>query len=201
MRYEGSHGAVAKLADMAWDLCLGFCEKPLPSDFWTQQPALKNAPGETIYLLTGQAPPHSSGKPFFGFWSDEWFDLTELAKEASKVCGRLCLVWKIEHSGAGGYHIYSNGEETKKARSDEPDYVLFPAAGIEKTFRHLLRFPEEDDRVCFPELVLEDTSVRCWRVSKDGDTLQLLEANDISQEKMFNYGLDVEPVFPFSSFK
>lgn len=185
---------------MAWDLCIGFCEKPLPSDFWTRQTILKEAPGETIYLLTGQAPDHSGGRAFFGFWSDEWFDLAELAKEASKECGRLCLSWKIEHSGTGGYQIYHNGEQTKDERSDEPDYVLLPATGMEKTFRHLLRFPEEDDRVCFPELVLEDSSVRCARVARESGSLSLVDASDAPREKMFNYGLEVEPILPFNSF-
>ena len=185
---------------MAWDLCIGFCEKPLPSDFWTRQNVLNDAPGETIYLLTGKAPEHSSGRPFFGFWSDEWFDLGELAKQASKECGRLCLSWKIERSGTGGYQIYSNGEEIKSERSDEPDFVLLPATGIEKTFRHLLRFPEEDDRVCFPELVLEDQSVRCALVTKENGTLALVDASDIPRDKIFNYGLQVEPVLPFNSF-
>jgi hypothetical protein len=185
---------------MAWDLCLGFCEKPLPTDFWTQQTILKESPANSIYLFTSEGGPLSGGRPFFGFWSDEWFDLAALSTEASRACGRLCLSWKLEHSGSGGYQIYSDGQRVKEERSQNPDFVLYPAEGVEKTFRRFLQFSEEDDRVCFPEILLEETTVRCSRVLRDNGRIELVEAPDAPREKMFHYGLDVEPVLPFNTF-
>lgn len=187
---------------MAWDLCLGFCEKPLPTDFWTQQAVLKESSATTIYLFTGEGGPRSGGRPFFGFWSDDWLDLPALSTEASRACGRLCLSWKIEHSGRGGYQIYSDGERVKEERSEKPDYVLYPAEGVEKTFRRLLQFPEEDDRVCFPEILLDEdgAGVRCAQVLRENGTIKLVDAPDAPREKMFHYGLEVEPVLPFNTF-
>lgn len=184
---------------MAWDLCLGFCEKPLPADFWTQQTILKDCPASTIYLFTGEAQPLSGGRPFFGFWSDEWFDLAALSTEVSRSCGRLCLSWKIEHSGSGGYQIYSDGERVREERCESPDFVLYPAEGVEKTFRRFLQFTEEDDRVCFPEILLDD-GVKCARVLCENGVLKLVDATEAPREKLFHYGLDVEPVLPFNTF-
>jgi hypothetical protein len=184
---------------MAWDLCLGFYEKPLSSDFWAQQTVLKDSPATTIYMLTGEGKPQSGGRPFFGFWSDEWFDLAALSSEISRECGRLCLCWKTEHSGKGGYQIYSDGQRIKEEHSHKPDYVLLPAQGVEKTFRRLLQFSEEDDRVCFPEILLEDQTIVCHRILRQNGLVTLVEASDAPREKMFHYGLDVEPVLPFQA--
>lgn len=185
---------------MAWDLCLGFCEKPLPTDFWTQQTILKDSPAQTIFLFTGEARPLSGGRPFFGFWSDEWFDLAALAGEVSRVCGRLCLSWKLEHSGSGGYVIFSDGQRVKEERSENPDFVLYPAEGVEKAFRRFLQFAEEDDRVCFPEILLDDSGVQCSRVVREDGGIKLVPAPEAPRERMFHYGLDVEPVLPFKTF-
>ena len=184
---------------MAWDLCLGFCEKPLPIDIWNAQSILKDSSASTIYLFTGDARPLSGGRPFFGFWSDEWFDLAALSCDLSRSCGRLCLSWKSEHSARGGYQIYNEGQRVKDERTERPDYVLYPAEGLEKTFGRVLPFPEEDDRVCFPEILLEDR-VRCARLSCESGTVTLIDLPDAPREKMFHYGMDVEPVLPFNTF-
>lgn len=185
---------------MAWDLCVGFSEKPLPHEFWTQQTILKDCPATTVYLFSGEGCPPTAGRPFFGFWADEWFDLGALCCEASRHFGRLCLAWKLEHSGCGGYQAFVDGQRTKEERSDNPDYVLLPAEGLEKTFRRLLAFQEDDDRVCFPEILLEDPKVPALRLDRQNGSLRWVTADDLPRDRLFHYGMDVEPVLPFHTF-
>ena len=99
-------------------------------------------------------------------------------------------------------YVDSDGERVKEERSEKPDYVLYPAEGVEKTFRRLLQFPEEDDRVCFPEILLDEdgAGVRCAQVLRENGTIKLIDAPDAPREKMFHYGLEVEPVLPFNTF-
>jgi hypothetical protein len=78
--------------------------------------------------------------------------------------------------------------------------LLYPAEGLEKTFRRMLQFAEEDDRVCFPEILLDGNGVRCSKIMRENGSLKLIDATDAPREKVFNYGLEVEPVLPFNTF-
>ncbi|MEM8532060.1 MAG: hypothetical protein AAGF95_14540 [Chloroflexota bacterium] len=140
----------------------------------------------------GTGRPESANKPFFALWSDGTVDIHAICLELSTRVSPICMAWKSEHGGVGGYFIYRDGVAVSRVERSDALYAGLPRQGVEATFGSTLPL-NADESVVFPELLFDD-AMACYLV-KNGSQ-QALPVPSTVVRQLQEMDLVVEPVLP-----
>jgi hypothetical protein len=129
----------------------------------------------------------------FAIWEEmeDSVKLVELCKEISNAISPICIAWKSEHGGIGGYYIFTQGTITEKVEDIE-NYSLLPIVGFRKAFG--FNPVREDEELSFPEICLDTGSATCLIVDyKEGN---IRETPNSTVIQLLEHDIDAEIVLP-----
>lgn len=177
---------------MGIDLAVCFTERAVSVEQIIRTTALRVPTVEKVYVIMGAPQERSGRRNFFALWSDEPISLQQICKELSEEISPICIAWKSEHGGVGGYLSYRDGAEVSNIADSGNNYLLLPSEGVENTFGIALPLTP-DDRYSFPELLL-DVGVLCFRIEMASRRVVNIPSSTITN--LMEDELDTEPVLP-----
>lgn len=177
------------------DIAVTFCRGPIGVTDVSATGSFRLTPADTIYLILGEPSRMSGDLAYFALWSSGPLDLKELARELSERFNPLCVVWKSDSGGVGGYESFAFGRSTACERAAERAWML-PPTGVEQTFNEPLKIRQRD-RMCFPEFLF-DVHMTCyrWRGKPAERSPELMGGDTV--RSLLHGELGVSPVFPFA---
>jgi hypothetical protein len=179
------------------DIAVCFTRDTVQLSSLLASPALEQAGASQIYLVAGQPETRSGGLSFFCLWADAFIDLDQLCIDLSRAVTPICIAWKAEHGGVGGYIRYDHGTVGDDIDSQDDSYLDLPSLGVETTFNLTLPL-SDDDRLFFPELLF-GSEVSVYRLTLAPERqADLSPASALNQ--LFEGDLDVEPILPIDTF-
>ena len=145
-----------------------------------------------VYLVLGTPRAKSAGQMFFSLWSDGDVSLPRLCEFLSRTRSPICLAWKAEHGGTGGYLVFENGKEVSDIARDE-DYLRLPSEGVELTFGRTLDLSERE-RLSYPESLLRE-DVLCFRLAPKAGESSAVPSTIVKELREYDI-VGMEPVLP-----
>jgi hypothetical protein len=147
-----------------------------------------------VYIVSSRSSEKAPGLFFFTLFSNTDIDLEGICKAISVDASPVCLAWKAEHGGCGGYITFQEGAEVENVFRLGDDYLLLPKRGVETCFG--IELPMDAmEAILFPEIIIDDAA-DCFFIDHANRSGMPLPTSLIDQ--LCEQALDVEPVLPLN---